>query len=416
MGIHEPVTLAAQAASINHHLSGNMADVASIASVARLRTHAEAFDNMLVLIPAKFYFPPNSADAGSNMRNGTLKKRKQEQMSTQQRKEGSKKGKRAKLLPGAEKSIIDIQFDKFQSSQGQKTAEGQAAAAEPSEQPAEVSVSNLRLKLQGQLKELSTKRKAKMVDIEQRRVDRKEKKKEQAALAATREGGEGDNRPDSKPKSSTQPTRIDQDDEDDDDDDDEVEDGYADGDGDEDGDEDSGQDDVQFDLVTNTKSVAASEKSGFVPRHKGISKQKALKQALNEEQRLAAVEDPEEKKKMIARKSWDDALTKAQGRKVLSSTKVLQKSIKREEKKKKKSVKNWKDRAQTVTDEKAERQERRKFNIEAHQNKKKDWLNGIKNTKKPGFEGTLTKTKKESKKQKQKKDLSQKSKFKRIKM
>merc|ERR1711865_1094031 len=397
MGIHEPVTLAAQAASINHHLSGNMADVASIASVARLRTHAEAFDNMLVLIPAKFYFPPNSADAGSNMRNGTLKKRKQEQMSTQQRKEGSKKGKRTKLLPGAEKSIIDIQFDKFQSSQGQKTAEGQAAAAEPSEQPAEVSVSNLRLKLQGQLKELSTKRKAKMVDIEQRRVDRKEKKKEQAALAATREGGEGDNRPDSKPKSSTQPTRIDQD-------------------GDEDGDEDSGQDDVQFDLVTNTKSVAASEKSGFVPRHKGISKQKALKQALNEEQRLAAVEDPEEKKKMIARKSWDDALTKAQGRKVLSSTKVLQKSIKREEKKKKKSVKNWKDRAQTVTDEKAERQERRKFNIEAHQNKKKDWLNGIKNTKKPGFEGTLTKSKKESKKQKQKKDLSQKSKFKRIKM
>merc|ERR1712166_321735 len=46
----------------------------------------------------------------------------------------------------------------------------------------------------------------------------------------------------------------------------------------------------------------------------------------------------------------------------------------------------------------------------------KDWLSGIKNAKKPGFEGTLTKSKKESKKQKQKKDKPQKSKFKRVKV
>ena len=48
----------------------------------------------------------------------------------------------------------------------------------------------------------------------------------------------------------------------------------------------------------------------------------------------------------------------------MSSTKVLQKSIKREERKKKKSVKKWQERAKTVVDEKAERQERRKFNIQ----------------------------------------------------
>jgi len=55
-----------------------------MASVARLRNHAEAFDKMLVLIPAKFYYPPDSADGGSNLKAVTQKKRKQEQMSTQQ--------------------------------------------------------------------------------------------------------------------------------------------------------------------------------------------------------------------------------------------------------------------------------------------------------------------------------------------
>merc|ERR1712086_620752 len=276
-------------------------NIAAMASVARLRNHAEAFDKMLVLIPAKFYYPPDSADGGSNLKAVTQKKRKQEQMSTQQRKEGSKKGKRAKLLPGTSKSILDIQFEKFSA----KDQEKQQEVGEASEAVAEVSVSDLRLKLQGQLKELSAKRKAKMVDIELRRLERKEKKKEEKE----REAKEGP-RPDSKLSAG----RVELDDDDDDD-------------GDEDASDEDVGDGVQFDLVNPKGAAAIEAKGGAPPKRKGVSKHKALQQALNEEQQLAAVEDPEEKKKLLARKSWDDALTKAQGRKVMSSTKVLQKSI-----------------------------------------------------------------------------------------
>ena len=67
---------------------------------------------------------------GSNLKAVTQKKRKQEQMSTQQRKEGSKKGKRAKLLPGTSKSILDIQFEKFSAKDQEKQQEvGEASGA-----------------------------------------------------------------------------------------------------------------------------------------------------------------------------------------------------------------------------------------------------------------------------------------------
>ena len=148
----------------------------------------------------------------------------------------------------------------------------------------------------------------------------------------------------------------------------------------------------------------------------GTSVYKKLRAAEAVKNQLSAIEDPEERQKAIEDHAWDKALKQAEGGKVLNDTRLLQKSIKRREKSKKRSSAKWADRTKTVEEMKAERQEKRKFNINAHKQRKKDWKAGLKVGKKPGFEGKYTNTPKKGVKQKQRKDKSQKSNYKKVKV
>eukprot|EP00656_Telonema_subtile_P016619 TRINITY_DN18793_c0_g1_i3.p1 TRINITY_DN18793_c0_g1~~TRINITY_DN18793_c0_g1_i3.p1 ORF type:complete len:220 (+),score=101.74 TRINITY_DN18793_c0_g1_i3:97-756(+) len=184
---------------------------------------------------------------------------------------------------------------------------------------------------------------------------------------------------------------------------------------DEQDDDDDEDDEQQFQLQSNTLVQPKKHLTGQLTA-KGASKYKLLRDAEAKEKFYESIEDPEERKLALENKSWDEALLRAQGQKVQNSTKILKKSIKREEKKKKRSSAKWQDRAKTVVEMQAERQEKRKFNIAAHQQKKKDWKAGLKVSKKPGFEGKYSSMPKKGEKMKQRKDVSQKSKFKKAKI
>lgn len=319
-----------------------------------------------------------------------MKKRTADQMSTQQRKEASKKGKRVKLQSGGDKSILDIQFQKFRAKQ-------EANPETADEHPPQLSVAELRSRLQGELAELSSARKAKMVHLQQRRAEARERRKEEPREDhRVKRKDTKAMREEAKEEEEMQAA------------------GGSANNSDDDGGSYSEREEEQehTHLLSNAK---LSEKRDTRPA-KGVSKYKLLRDAQAAEAELNAIEDPEARKLAMEDKSWDEALLKAQGAKLGNNVKLLKKTIKREQKKKKKSAQKWADRVRTVDEMKAERQEKRKFNIAAHQKKKKDWKAGLKVSKKPGFEGKYTNLPKKGVKQKQKKDVSQKSKYKKVKV
>jgi len=73
----------------------------------------------------------------------------------------------------------------------------------------------------------------------------------------------------------------------------------------------------------------------------------------------------EDRKRILEKKSWKDALAKATGTKVKDNATLLKKSIKRDEKKKGKSQAEWKDRKARVESDKQAIQDKRKANIKA---------------------------------------------------
>lgn len=91
--------------------------------------------------------------------------------------------------------------------------------------------------------------------------------------------------------------------------------------------------------------------------------------------------DDEDKKKILEKKSWKDALAKATGVKVKDNVTLLKRSMKRDEKKKSKSQTEWKDRVDKVDADKKGKQDQRRANI-------KQWKEDRKAGKKTGSKGS----------------------------
>ncbi|XP_078160129.1 uncharacterized protein LOC144555606 [Carex rostrata] len=117
-------------------------------------------------------------------------------------------------------------------------------------------------------------------------------------------------------------------------------------------------------------------------RTKKLPKEKELERAKRLEE---AKKDPEKGKKV----SWKAAVSKAAGEKVHDDPKLLKQSIKKEKKRQEKNKQKWKEREETVAKSKAEKQSKRSGNIKEriHQKKMRKIEKREKKLMRPGFEG-----------------------------
>ena len=121
---------------------------------------------------------------------------------------------------------------------------------------------------------------------------------------------------------------------------------------------DDGEDDLQF-----GNTIDKAEKKTR-PGQQKKNKHKLLAKAEQFEEYLQGASE-EDRKRILEKKSWKDALAKATGTKVKDNAALLKKSIKRDENKKKKSQAEWKERYAKVDADKQARQDKRKANIKA---------------------------------------------------
>lgn len=82
---------------------------------------------------------------------------------------------------------------------------------------------------------------------------------------------------------------------------------------------------------------------------------------------------------------WQKALEKAGGIKQKDNPKLLRKTLKRQERQKKKSSREWKARVKTIEKSKAEKQAKRVQNLSERKTKNKNRASNLK--KRAGFEG-----------------------------
>ncbi|CCJ29112.1 unnamed protein product [Pneumocystis jirovecii] len=113
----------------------------------------------------------------------------------------------------------------------------------------------------------------------------------------------------------------------------------------------------------------------------------ALRHAEAKRMRLNQLSD-EKKKQIIESDAWKKAFLLSEGKKVKDNETLLKKSMKRQERQKKKSAKTWNERLLQVSKAKQLRQKKREENIEARRTmRKKKQL--AKKKRRPGFEGSL---------------------------
>ena len=99
--------------------------------------------------------------------------------------------------------------------------------------------------------------------------------------------------------------------------------------------------------------------------------------------------DSEKLKSILENEKWSTAMKKSQGVKIKDDPKLLKKTLKLEEKKKKKSAKDWQDRINQQKLTTKRRIEKRNENLK----NRKDAKQGKAKKKRPGFEGKMVKRK-----------------------
>ncbi|KAH8553786.1 surfeit locus protein 6-domain-containing protein [Umbelopsis sp. PMI_123] len=98
-------------------------------------------------------------------------------------------------------------------------------------------------------------------------------------------------------------------------------------------------------------------------------------------------EDKERASQLEEKETWKKALSLASGEKVKDDVKLLKKTIKREEHVKLKSAKAWNERKEKVKKDEADKVKKRTANIQKKIDAKKDKRMGKKPKARPGFEG-----------------------------
>ncbi|KAJ9148546.1 Ribosomal RNA-processing protein 14 [Pleurostoma richardsiae] len=155
-----------------------------------------------------------------------------------------------------------------------------------------------------------------------------------------------------------------------------------------------------FGRVAFADGVQMSHDLSYVKESKGKRKgpsdpKTALAKLEAQKKRISRL-DEDKRKEVLEKETWLAARRRAEGEKVKDDENLLKKTVKRKEKAKKKSEREWKDRARGVEHSIKQRQQKREENIKKRRDdkllgkagKKKGGKGAKKN--RPGFEGALS--------------------------
>ncbi|KAJ2711849.1 hypothetical protein H4R19_003050 [Coemansia spiralis] len=366
-----------------------------------LERHAKIFDDLLRLIPPKFYLPSEDDDgeqAGNSRYMKNTKKATSAAEKDAQRK-GRASAKAARLDPASNKTVQELQAEKLEQqisekasdapgdakkSKKQKKPNGNASAKDPTangtansehdhesrmsgmaidldgtgagaaaaaaSDKAEItpmsapgSIGELRQRLQERIENLRQKRGAPEDDVSREALLEKRLKRRKSTKAAkkgtTGAAASKEQVLGSKTPSANGGTEA-------------GADGSA-----------PAKDHIFFGRLT----------TGMIKKKKGTNAKQQLAKVENKKKELDELraEDAAKADKIEEKDKWGKALDLAKGEKVRDDPKLLRKTIRRDEQQKKKSARQWSDRKQEVADKIKDRVGRRDANIKARSDAKK---------------------------------------------
>lgn len=329
-----------------------MADENELELQKRLAGHSAYFNSLIELIPAKHYLPVDEEEQASK-----FYKNRQKKAPKQTIKEASRKAKRARLDPNQHKTIHEIQKEIEQnasnSSQSEQNKKGKLANARFSvEKVKSENLDELRSRLHARIQDFQRKRKAENGKGDEqhprKKKTKKEVKQENQRMASVK---------DSKSFGK--------------------------------------QDSVSSNKVLNESGEVVFSKFDFLeakkePRPgtkvKNYSKLLAKAEARKKKLETLQKEDVEKAKEFKEKRSWSQAIEKAEGIKQHDDPKLLKKAIKKREKVKEKSKKQWKERVEHQKKQADEKQKQRQKNIKERIEAKKGKKTGKgKKKHRPGF-------------------------------
>ncbi|KAJ0235219.1 Uncharacterized protein HA466_0268140 [Hirschfeldia incana] len=140
------------------------------------------------------------------------------------------------------------------------------------------------------------------------------------------------------------------------------------------------------DLTFGYVKIDDDEEHGKDKKKRRLSKSRELERALKLE---AAKKDPEKGEVIAKKHSWQAATSRAAGIKVHDDPKLLKQSIHKEKKRQEKSTEKWKERVEGQQKVRVEKQQKRSGNIadRIEQNKQRKIAKREKKLLRPGFEG-----------------------------
>ncbi|KAG9227016.1 hypothetical protein CCMSSC00406_0008988 [Pleurotus cornucopiae] len=392
---------------------------------ASLERHNNIFESLLKLIPAKHYLVQDQND--EQIASKYQKHSKNQKASKQAIKEATKKAKRDKLDPANQKTIIEIQQGKLDSSKANK--KGKKSKQPPLEEdsdddeddggihvdvdvddeedrgpmdidsdekivpmPHSSGVSELREKLHARMEQLRLGRRGQAANWgaepgdkdelleerrqqraamrERRRKETKEKIRRQEEMK-NKGGKEKKDAKDSKTQGNITKTQL------------LVPDTSARG---AQNGPQSSLTNIAFSSISGPSSASSSKKLAHLKTSSNPAQ--ALEQLAARKEKLASL--PEEKRKEIQeREKWQKAEARMDGVKVRDDETRLKKAVKKKEKEKLKSKKSWDERKEQLSNNLAAKQKKRQDNIAMRNERRSDKRKGVgkKGKARPGFEG-----------------------------
>ncbi|CAM6103698.1 unnamed protein product [Calypogeia fissa] len=344
-----------------------MADV-MVDLPAVVHSHCLFFDNLVELIPAKFYVP-NEEPSDT----WTFKKNKAARLAAKiTTKENLKKAKRNRLDPDKFKSTLQVLQEK--KTESEKTVDAEAEDIVPVKAPATVdravTYDDLRERLHKRIEMLRSKRHAETAAAatSNARNFQNEKKKEslKRRLMKTAPKEQGtmptvttQEQPPKRQKVDEQAVKKKP--------------------------KEPEVDPAELEF-SRVKMGLENSVVGLGRKRRKETKEDLLEKAIKLQEKM---QDPEKGGEVITKHSWSSAVSRAAGEKVLDNPKLLKNSMKREQQQKVKSSKKWKERKALEKKASSEKQKTRKENISQRiqSSKERAIAKREKKLMRPGFEG-----------------------------
>ncbi|KAF8397929.1 hypothetical protein HHK36_016855 [Tetracentron sinense] len=306
-----------------------------------IHQHALFFDNLVELIPAKFYLPVE--DEAKPWFQGLSKVAKAS--AKIESRENIKKARRARLDPEKSSTTLDLLKQNLENekSESKKVAEVENTPSKSEDRS--VTYEELRQRLKRRIAECQLHRNAGASD----KAKSEKREIQQAKRKRNAESGE------TKSEASNSSAKI------------------------------------EKDVTEASKELAFGHVKIVNEDELGKKKRKLSKfQTLEKARKLEEAKKDPEKGEIISKKhSWQAATSRAAGIKVHDDPKLLKESIKKDKKKHQKNAEKWKDRIETWQKIKAEKQHTRSGNIaeRIHDKKMRRIAKREKKLMRPGFEG-----------------------------